>query len=135
MRSNNVRTISQTYIEYVVKIFETQDICDVQKISSKFTMSAVFHFIDFRRELLMIYCSYSEISIYKYVFIIYPVCLYSICVIIVMSLVCDACTYTHIEESLYHEIGLIWDSSVSAKLINAIYWFHHEFIVLGLKTI
>ena len=111
MHKRSILCVLTTLEQYRKRILNTsrysRRVCDVQKISSKFTMSAVFHFIDFRRELLMIYCSYSEISIYKYVFIIYPVCLYSICVIIVMSLVCDACTYTHIEESLYHEIGLI----------------------------
>jgi len=39
------------------------------------------------------------------------------------------------ESPLLWDRHLIWDSGVSAKLINAIYWSHHEFIALGLKTI
>jgi len=39
------------------------------------------------------------------------------------------------ESPLLLDRRLIWDSGVSAKLINDIYWFHHEFIALGLKTI
>jgi len=37
--------------------------------------------------------------------------------------------------SLIEENSLLWDSGVSAKLINAIYWFYYEFIALGLKVI